>query len=123
MGTALYAHLMVYTGLSLFIIRRANVYLVVCVLTRITLHNPPVVMCIHIVFLTFHDFCFFNKALSREDNRVFMNKRFGKTRVQVPLLHKLVSGSKYSISNCLFKYGEKFALNLTTKSHVIMSNF
>ena len=37
-GTALYVHLMVYTGLSLFIIRRANVYLVVCVLTRITLH-------------------------------------------------------------------------------------
>ena len=29
---------MVYTGQSLFIIRRANVYLVVCVLTRITLH-------------------------------------------------------------------------------------
>ena len=28
-----------YTDLSLFIIRRANVYLVVCVLTRITLHD------------------------------------------------------------------------------------
>ena len=39
MGTALYVRLMVYTGLSLFIIRRANVYLVVCVLTRITLHT------------------------------------------------------------------------------------
>ena len=37
-GMALYVRLMVYTGLSLFIIRRANVYLVVCVLTRITLH-------------------------------------------------------------------------------------
>ena len=34
---ALYVCLMVYTGLSLFIIRQANVYLVVCVLTRITL--------------------------------------------------------------------------------------
>ena len=34
---ALYVRLVVYTGLSLFIIRRANVYLVVCVLTRITL--------------------------------------------------------------------------------------
>ena len=34
---ALYVHLMVYMGLSLFIIRRAYVYLVVCVLTRITL--------------------------------------------------------------------------------------
>ena len=38
-GMALYIHLMVYTGLSLFIIRRANVYLVVCVLTRITLQQ------------------------------------------------------------------------------------
>ena len=37
-GMALYVHLMVYMGLSLFIIRRANVYLVVCILTRITLH-------------------------------------------------------------------------------------
>ena len=36
---ALYVRLMVYTGLSLLIIRRANVYLVVCVLTRITLHS------------------------------------------------------------------------------------
>ena len=35
---ALYARLMVYTGLSLFIIRQANVYLVVCILTHITLH-------------------------------------------------------------------------------------
>ena len=31
---------MVYTGLSLFIIRRAYLYLVVCVLTRITLQSP-----------------------------------------------------------------------------------
>ena len=38
-GTALYISLLVYTGLSLFIIRRANVYLVVCVLTRITLQR------------------------------------------------------------------------------------
>ena len=38
MGAALYVHLMVYTGLFLFIMRRANVYLVVCLLTRITLH-------------------------------------------------------------------------------------
>ena len=30
---------MVYMGLSLFIIRRANVYLIVCVLTCITLHS------------------------------------------------------------------------------------
>ena len=30
---------MVYMGLSLFIIRRANVYLIVCVLTRITLQQ------------------------------------------------------------------------------------
>ena len=37
-GTALYVHLMVYMGLSLFIIRQANMYLVVCVLMRITLH-------------------------------------------------------------------------------------
>ena len=37
---ALYVRLMVYTGLSLFIIRWANVYLVVCVLTRITLEKP-----------------------------------------------------------------------------------
>ena len=35
---ALYVHLMVYMGLSLFIIGWANVYLVVCILTRITLH-------------------------------------------------------------------------------------
>ena len=40
MGTALYVRLMVYAGLSLFIIMWANVYLVVCVLTRITLHDP-----------------------------------------------------------------------------------
>ena len=39
MGTALYVRLMVYTGLSLLTIRRANVYLVVCVLTHITLHQ------------------------------------------------------------------------------------
>ena len=38
-GMALYVHLMFYMGLSLFIIRRAYVYLVVCVLTRITLQN------------------------------------------------------------------------------------
>ena len=36
-GTALYVRLVVYAGLSLFIIRQANVYLVVCVLTHITL--------------------------------------------------------------------------------------
>ena len=35
---ALYVRLMVYMGLSLFIIRQAYVYLVVYVLTRITLH-------------------------------------------------------------------------------------
>ena len=34
----MYVCLMVYMGLSLFIIRRAHVYLVVCVFTRITLH-------------------------------------------------------------------------------------
>ena len=39
MGMALYVRSMVYAGLSLFIIRRANVYLVLCVLTRITLHD------------------------------------------------------------------------------------
>ena len=37
MGVALYVHLMVYTGLSLFIIRWTNVYLIVCVLMCITL--------------------------------------------------------------------------------------
>ena len=42
MGMALYVCLMVYTGLSLFIIRRANVYLVVCVLTCITLQFVPI---------------------------------------------------------------------------------
>ena len=36
---ALYVRLMVYMGLSLFIIRRAYVYLVVCVLTRITMQQ------------------------------------------------------------------------------------
>ena len=35
---ALYVHLVVYAGLSLFIIKWANLYLVVCVLTHITLH-------------------------------------------------------------------------------------
>ena len=41
MGTALYVRVMGYTGLSLFIIRWANVYLVVCILMRITLHGGP----------------------------------------------------------------------------------
>ena len=36
-GTALYVRLMVYMGLSLFIIRQAYVYLVVCIFTHITL--------------------------------------------------------------------------------------
>ena len=40
-GTAWYVRLMVYVGLSLFIIRRAYVYLVVCVLTHKTLHGGP----------------------------------------------------------------------------------
>ena len=38
---ALSVCLMVYMGLSLFIIRQAKVYLVVCVLTHITLHGGP----------------------------------------------------------------------------------
>ena len=42
---------MVYTGLSLFIIRRANVYLVVCVLTRITLQYVHVY--VHVYMLLF----------------------------------------------------------------------
>ena len=37
---ALYVRLMVYTGLSLFIIRRANLYLVLCILMGITLQKP-----------------------------------------------------------------------------------
>ena len=45
-GTALYVRLMVYMGLSLFIIRRAYMYLVVCVFTRITLqHTVAVAVC------------------------------------------------------------------------------
>ena len=38
-GTALYVCLVVYVDLSLFIIMRANVYLVLCVLMHITLHG------------------------------------------------------------------------------------
>ena len=50
-GTALYIRLWVYTGLSLFIIRRANVYLVVCVLTRITLqYNYYEIQCFRTKF-------------------------------------------------------------------------
>ena len=41
MDTALYVCFMVYMGLSLFIIRQAYVYVVVCVLTHITLHGGP----------------------------------------------------------------------------------
>ena len=41
---ALYVCLVVYAGLSLFIIRWANVYLVVCILTRITLHYEDTMM-------------------------------------------------------------------------------
>ena len=44
---ALYVRLMVYMGLTLFIIRWAYVYLVVCVLTHITLHKPKLMFILH----------------------------------------------------------------------------
>ena len=47
-GMALYVRLMVYMGLSLFIIRRAYVYLVVCVLYAYNLTVDE--------FITFHEF-------------------------------------------------------------------